>query len=250
MSASPPRSRLRRGCGSNTQREAITAEAERRGWDLIATVEDRGYSAKNLKRPGIQTALAELKGGEANALVTAKVDRLSRSTLDFASLIERAQREGWEIVTLDFEVDMSSPMGEAMAGMSTVFAQLERRLIGQRTREGLAEKRRQGQRVGRPRQLPAEVVDRIVREREAGATLEAIAEGLDRDAIPTAQGGTRWWSATVGAVLRSASYEAELSGCEGLAGVAERARVCQAGVDLTVGRSGRRWSRSHSRWRA
>ena len=125
------------GVGLDAQREAITAEAERRGWDLIATVEDRGYSAKNLKRPGIQTALAELKGGEANALVTAKVDRLSRSTLDFASLIERAQREGWEIVTLDFEVDMSSPMGEAMAGMSAVFAQLERRLIGQRTRRAL-----------------------------------------------------------------------------------------------------------------
>ena len=106
---------------------------------------------------------------------------------------------------------MSTPMGEAMAGVSAVFAQLERRLIGQRTREGLAEKRRQGKRVGRPRQLPPPVVDRIVGERQAGATLQAIADGLNRDGVPTAQGGKRWWSATVGAVLRSASYEAELA---------------------------------------
>ena len=84
--------------GLDAQREAITAEAERGGWDLVAIVEDRGYSAKDLKRPGIQNALAQLEAGEADALVTAKVDRLSRSTLDFAGLIERAQREGWEIV--------------------------------------------------------------------------------------------------------------------------------------------------------
>ena len=72
------------GVGLDAQREAITAEAQRRGWDLIAIVEDRGYSAKDLKRPGIQKALAQLEAGEADALVTAKVDRLSRSTLDFA----------------------------------------------------------------------------------------------------------------------------------------------------------------------
>ena len=90
-----------------------------------------------------------------------------------------------------------------MANVLATFAQFERRLIGQRTREALAEKRRQGVRLGRPRQLSDEVVERIRLERESGQTLGAIADALNRDGVPTAQGGAQWWPSTVRAVAGS-----------------------------------------------
>jgi DNA invertase Pin-like site-specific DNA recombinase len=70
--------------------------------------------------------------------VVAKLDRLSRSMIDFTGLMAKAQRQGWALVALDCAVDTSTATGEAMANMLATFAQFERRLIGQRTREALA----------------------------------------------------------------------------------------------------------------
>jgi DNA invertase Pin-like site-specific DNA recombinase len=149
----------------------------------------------------VQAAIAELARGRADALVVAKLDRLSRSMLDFTALMAKAQTQGWALVALDCALDTTTPAGEAMANVLATFAQFERRLIGQRTREALAAKRAQGVKLGRPRKVPRRVVTRIRRERETGRSLAGIADGLNRDAVPTAQGGRQWWPATVRAVL-------------------------------------------------
>lgn len=189
--------------GLEAQRAAILAEAVRRGWWLVDLIEDAGYSGKDLKRPGIATALEALRAHRADTLVVAKLDRLSRSLLDFAALMERATREHWALVALDLGVDTTTPAGEAMANVMATFAQFERRLIGQRTKEALAQKRAAGVRLGRPRTLPDAVRQRIAAARANGATLSAIAEALTQDQVPTAQGGRRWYASTVRAVLRS-----------------------------------------------
>ena len=191
------------GAGLASQRAAIVAECERRGWTLVEVLEDAGYSAKDLRRPAVREALETLERGEAGALVVAKLDRLSRSMLDFTEVMARAQKQGWALVALDCAVDTTTPAGEAMANVLATFAQFERRLIGQRTREALARKREQGVKLGRPRQLPDDVLNRIRTEREDGETLTAIADGLNRDAVPTAQGGKQWWPSTVRAVCAS-----------------------------------------------
>jgi DNA invertase Pin-like site-specific DNA recombinase len=123
------------GAGLAAQRQAIVAECRRRGWRLIEVIEDAGYSAKDLKRPGVQVALATLRRGEAGALVVAKLDRLSRSMLDFTALMATASKQSWALVALDCAVDTTTPAGEAMANVLATFAQFERRVIGQRTRE-------------------------------------------------------------------------------------------------------------------
>ena len=190
--------------GLEAQRAAILAEAERRGWHLVEVIEDAGFSGKSLKRPGIATALDALRRHRADALVVAKLDRLSRSLLDLAGLMETATREHWALVALDVNVDTTTPSGKAMASMMGVFAQLERDLIGQRTREALAVKRREGVQLGRPRSLPEDVVARIVAERAEGAALQLIADRLTAEGVPGAQGGRRWYASTVRAVLLSA----------------------------------------------
>jgi DNA invertase Pin-like site-specific DNA recombinase len=191
--------------GIEAQRAAILGEAERRGWGEVRFIEDAGVSGKSTKRPGLALALEELKRGEAVGLVVSKMDRLSRSLLDFVQIMDVAQRQGWSLIALDCPVDPTTPTGEAMASIVATFAQLERRLIGQRTREALAAKREAGVRLGRPRDLPLDVIARISRERDSGSSLRAIAAGLNDDGVATAHGGARWHASTVRAVLSSRS---------------------------------------------
>ncbi len=199
------------GLGLESQTEQVTSEIQRRGWDLTATLSDNGYSAKSLERPAIAQALEMLAKGEADALVVAKLDRLSRSLLDFAGLMELSRSEGWSLVALDLGVDTSTPAGEMMASVMASFAQYERRLIGQRTRDALAALKARGVRLGRPVALSGNVRQRIGIERTKGSTLAVIADGLNADSVPTSQGGAKWYPSTVAAVLRSLDVDTALA---------------------------------------
>lgn len=192
------------GAGLAAQRASIAAEAARRGWSIddLEFIEDAGFSAKNLRRPGLTDALERLKAGEASILLVSKMDRLSRSLLDFASIMQRAQREGWALVALDSPADLTTPSGEAMAGVMAVFAQLERRLIGERTKAALAQRRAAGVTLGRPRRLPSAVAARIVEARASGVSYRKIADDLTAEGVATAQGGKRWHASTVRAVAQ------------------------------------------------
>jgi DNA invertase Pin-like site-specific DNA recombinase len=189
------------GAGLEAQRRAIVAECERRGWQLVEVIEDAGFSAKDMKRPGVQEALRVLEAGEATALVVAKRDRLSGSMIDFTAVMGTAQKQSWALVALDCAVDTSTPTGEAMANMLATFAQFERRLISQRTREALAIKRASGVRRGRPPTVSRSTVRRIQRRRARGDSLRKIADDLNEAGVATAQGGARWYAATVRQVL-------------------------------------------------
>lgn len=195
------------GLGLADQRAVIEAEIMRRAWSDVEFVADEGFSAKNLMRPGIARALDMLRSGEASVLVVAKLDRLSRSVLDFASLMETAKREGWRLVVLDLALDTTTPSGGLMSAVMAAFAEYERRLIGSRTSAALQQLKSQGVRLGRPRTLDRAITGRIVAEREAGRTLAAIADGLNEDVVPTARGGARWYPSTVKAVLTSADLD-------------------------------------------
>jgi DNA invertase Pin-like site-specific DNA recombinase len=189
------------GLGMEAQRKAIQDACTARGWSMSELCEDAAASGKNLRRAGMEKALAILDGGGADALVVSKLDRLSRSLLDFTALMERSRKNGWALVALDLGVDTTTPAGEMIANSVANFSQFERRLIGQRTREALAVRKAQGARLGRPRTLPDDVVRRIKSMRKGGETLNAIAESLNVDGVATAQGGRRWYPATVRKVL-------------------------------------------------
>jgi DNA invertase Pin-like site-specific DNA recombinase len=149
----------------------------------------------------VQAALEALARREAAGLVVAKLDRLSRSMVDFAGLMASAQKQQWALVALDVNVDTTTPAGEAMAHMLATFAQFERRLIGERTRAALAQRRAAGVRLGGAPEIDRKVVRRIVRERAAGRTLQEISTRLNADGVPTARGGA-WYPSTLQRVLR------------------------------------------------
>lgn len=169
----------------------------------MGILEDAGASGKTLSgRPALKTALSVVSAGDAEGIVVAKLDRLSRSLIDFVGLVADAQREGWNLVALDLGIDLSTPAGEAMANVMATFAQFERRLISQRTKDALAVKRSQGMRLGRPPSTTATLERRVRRLRTKGHSLQAIADKLNRGGVPTPRGGLEWRPSTIHRVIR------------------------------------------------
>jgi DNA invertase Pin-like site-specific DNA recombinase len=170
-------------------------------------VEQGIASGKSMKRrPGLEQALAQMEPGRV--LVSAKLDRVSRSLLDFAALLDRAGREGWSLVVLDAGVDTTTPNGRAMIGMIAVFAQLERELISERTRDALAAARGRGQQLGRPITGGAHrdhLISRIAELRSEHRPLAEIAALLEADGEPTVTGGFRWHPTTVKRLIAPAA---------------------------------------------
>lgn len=123
------------------------------------------------------------------------------------TLVDRAKREGWELVVLDVNIDTSTPAGGLMANVMASFAEYERQLFGARTSAAMQQLKAQGVRLGRPRTLPDSVTARITRERAQGQTMAAIAAGLNDDCVPTARGGARWYPSTVKGVMVSAELD-------------------------------------------
>lgn len=190
------------GAGLVVQREAVEVECGRRGWDLVGICEDLGASGRTVeKRPGLAQALAMVKTKRADGIMVAKLDRLSRSLVDFARLMVEAQREKWNLVALDLGVDLSTPAGKFLANVLASAAEWEREIIGQRTKDAMAVKKAQGVRMGRPSAISQEVRTFIRSQRSQEVSLAKIAEHLNERAVPTGHGGVKWYSSSVRAAL-------------------------------------------------
>jgi DNA invertase Pin-like site-specific DNA recombinase len=189
------------GLGLAAQRAAIRAEARRHGWKLTAIYEDVASGRSLRQRPGLEAAFDAVANGTADGLIVSKLDRLSRSFTDFSTILARFQRNGWALVVMDLGVDTSTVMGAAMAQVVSVFSELERKRIGERTREALQIRREQGVQLGRPASIPAALAKRIVRMRKRGMTLQAICDTLNAEGVPTARGGRLWRPTSLRAVL-------------------------------------------------
>ena len=185
------------GLGLDAQRAAIESEAQRRGWGDVRLYVDVASGKSVKRRPKLAQALAVMESGGASVLVVSKLDRLSRSLLDFAALMAQSQRQGWSIVALDIGVDTSTVNGELVASIIMALAQWERRIIGQRTRDALGAAKGRGAKLGRPTTVTRDALAIIAAMRGSGASLRKVADALNAAGVPTAQGGRQWYPATV-----------------------------------------------------
>lgn len=197
------------GASLDAQRTALTGEAARRSWDL-ELIADEGLSGKNMNRPALLEALARLDRGDADTLISIRLDRISRSVADFAGLLDRAGRKGWGLVLLSPALDLADPAGRFTANVLASAAQYERELISARTKEGMAQRKVDGwaggRPAGRPRVLDEDVRSRIVAAHTAGRGWSAIARELNEDQVPTARGGVVWHPSTVRAAFHSTGF--------------------------------------------
>ncbi len=131
-------------------------------------------SGKNAKRPGLRKAIRRLRPGDS--LVVWKLDRLGRSVRDLITLVSELQERGIHFRSLTDSIDTSTPAGRFFFHVMSALAEMERELIVERTRAGLAAAREQGRIGGRRRVMTEEVVERCRRMFENGATRQQIAD--------------------------------------------------------------------------
>ena len=192
------------GLGISAQEAAIRTAVEQHGWTLVEIITDKASSGKNLDRPGLARALDLIATGKAGGLVAAKLDRISRSVIDFATLVEWFLRAGAALVAIDVGVDTSTPGGKLVANVFASVAEWERETIAARTKDGLAALRARGRPISRPAVSDnPELAERIRALRQAGASYQAIADTLNAEGVPTLRGAAAW---RVSSVQAAAGY--------------------------------------------
>lgn len=195
------------GAGLDAQTAAIQAECAHRGWQLLRIEEDV-YTGRTTDRPGLARALLACELGEAEGIVVSKLDRLTRSVVDLASLVERAQERNFNLVAIDFGLDLHSANGQLVANVLVSVGQWQTEVISERTRSALAVRKAQGVRLG-GRPVDDDLRDRIVALHEEGMSINEIARHLNHEGVEPQRGGARWYASTVRAILVRASREEE-----------------------------------------
>jgi site-specific DNA recombinase len=165
------------GHSLGAQERAIGAWCEAMGHELVAVYSDEGVSAKDLNRPRLAAALEAID--TCDGLVVVKLDRLTRSGRDFYELVERFEAASKALVSVRDSLDTTTPSGRLVANIMVAVSQWEREAIAERVRDGMAEAKRKGVHVGRPRMsYDAEVLMAARRCRMGGLSLELTAHHL------------------------------------------------------------------------
>ena len=129
--------------------EAYIASQREQGWvALPERYDDGGFTGANMERPALSRLLADIDAGRINSVLVYKVDRLSRSLLDFARILDRFEQQGVSFVSVTQQFNTSLSLGRLTLNMLLSFAQFEREMIAERTRDKMAAARRKGKWVG------------------------------------------------------------------------------------------------------
>ena len=129
--------------------EAYIASQRQLGWILVPErYDDGGYSGGNLERPALQKLLRDIEQRKIDAVTVYKVDRLSRSLLDFARLMEIFERHQVSLVSVTQPLNTTTSLGRLTLNILLSYAQFEREMIADRTRDKMAAARRKGKWVG------------------------------------------------------------------------------------------------------
>jgi len=179
-------------------------------WEIVAEVTDE-KSGKTLNgRHELAKALEALDQGEADVLLVAKLDRLSRSVVDFGTILQRSKRHGWDLAVTDFALDTTTPNGRLVANILISLAEWERDQIAERTKNALASIPRGTTHIdrdgnvkqapGRAVQIDGETETLIRYMRSQGKSYRGICAELSALGKPTPGGGP-WQVSTIQRIL-------------------------------------------------
>ncbi len=125
--------------------EAYVTSQKEAGWKLVPNrYDDGGFSGGNLDRPALRRLLDDVEARRVDCVLVYKVDRLSRSLLDFARLIDRFDQRSVTFVSVTQQFNTTSSLGRLTLNILLSFAQFEREIIGERTRDKMGAARRKG----------------------------------------------------------------------------------------------------------
>ena len=195
------------GLSIEAQHRAVAEAAASHRWQIVAYIADEAVSGAVPadERPGLSAALAQLDMGKFDMLVATRVDRLARDTLETLLLFERAERAGWELVTLDAPDGVKTHDGRMLVGILAVVAAHEAGSARARTIAALQTAQRNGKQLGRPSRQPEDARILATQLRSEGYSLREIAAALEVAGILTATGKTAWHHSSVAALLRDSN---------------------------------------------
>jgi DNA invertase Pin-like site-specific DNA recombinase len=179
----------------------IEATCKRSDWNLLEIVGDR-ENGRILERPGLGYALGRIAQGYASGLIVSDLQCLSCSIVDLGALMAWFRDANATFIALDLRINTSTAEGDHVATTLIALSDCAHERIADRTRNRLAEKRANGDSNGRPavRDRP-ELMERIAAMRAGGLTLQAIADELNADHVPTLRGGAKWRPSSIQAAL-------------------------------------------------
>jgi DNA invertase Pin-like site-specific DNA recombinase len=208
------------GISLDAQEDKIRAYCRAKDWTLVDVIRDEGLSAKNIKRPGLESILERIPRRNGNrgfeAVIVVKLDRLTRSVGDLAFLNKLFEAKKVSFVSIQESVDTSTAGGKLFHNIIACLSEWERGVISERTRDALRYKRRNGQLAGEipygfrvngdgktlePIPEEQEILKDIKRHREFSLSYNKIAGLLNEKGIATKK-GSRWYSQTVWSVLQ------------------------------------------------
>jgi len=210
------------GLSLAAQHEKVAAYCELYDLELVEVIQDAGVSAKSLKRPGLQRALDLLSAGEVEGLVIVKLDRLTRSVLDWQNLIDGffGEKAGRQLFSVQDSIDTRTASGRLVLNMLLCVAQWEREIISERTCAALQHKISTGERCGKIRfgydlgadgrtliqnNLEQQAIEVMAELRSAGESLRSIAAELTARGITTKDGNRTWKHTAVARILNRAA---------------------------------------------
>ena len=205
-----------------TRAEAYAASQD--GWCVLPErYDDGGFSGGTTERPALRRLLADAKAGRFNALVVYRLDRLSRSLRDFLEIHEFLEKQGISLVSTTESLNTGSPHGRMMVNILLSFAQYERELASERTRDKIRAARRRGKYTGGtppfgyrsddaklvPREDAAPIVRAIFERYAELGSLVKLAEDLNRRCVsrgPDARGFKAWTRVNLHRMLTNPVY--------------------------------------------
>jgi peptidoglycan hydrolase-like protein with peptidoglycan-binding domain/DNA invertase Pin-like site-specific DNA recombinase len=177
------------------QLNLIDAHCDENGWDLVEVVQDVESTVQAKERQGLLYALEKIGRGEASCIIVSELGRLSTSAADLGGILERLQRSDGRLVALDIGLDTASPEGHVAAQALASVGSWEHLRVG----KGLAAASATATPLAE-RQVVEDVPalkERIVHMRAQGMTLQAIADVLNAEGVPTLRGGAKWRPSSV-----------------------------------------------------
>jgi len=205
------------GISLDNQKSKIEAYCQLKDLDLSEIIEDAGISAKNLKRPGVQRVLKLARTKQVNAVVIYKLDRIFRSTVDALETTRLFDKWGVSFHSIEETLDTQSAMGRFFFTLTAALAEMERCIIGERTKAALSHKRSRNEKTGGDVPYgydlnPAGMlikndneqrVIRIIRNRNRdGYSLRKICRELEKEGHLTKRGNDLWHPQTISSILK------------------------------------------------
>src|SRR5947209_4099649 len=221
--------------------EAYILSQKQNGWQaLTRAYNDGGYSGASIERPALEQLLSDIEARRIDCVVVYKVDRLSRSLLDFARLLSLFDKRGVSFVSVTQDFNTSTSMGRLTLNILLSFAQFEREIISERTRDKLSAARRKGKWIGGIPVLGYDVAPGggrlVVNEAEANQvpSIFSVCASCSSMTEALAAVRARGWAAKRWTSARGTEHGGQLLGMSTLYGlltnVLYRGDICHKGV--------------------